>query len=57
LKLKKEKQIHIFAKGGDSKPCNTPELELCRKLGIEVKFGVGGKKIQSSSNILRLNED
>lgn len=57
LLLNERKQIDIFAKGGDSNPCNTPELELCEQLGIEVIFGVGGGKIQSSSNLLRLNED
>jgi cytidyltransferase-like protein len=39
----------IFMKGGDSTPENTPELELCKELGIKVEFGVGGGKIQSSS--------
>jgi cytidyltransferase-like protein len=38
----------IFAKGGDSTPDNVPEIELCKKLGIKVVFGVGGGKIQSS---------
>lgn len=35
----------IFAKGGDSTPDNTPE----RDLGINIIYGVGGNKIQSSS--------
>jgi len=39
----------VFLKGGDSVPENTPELELCKDLGIKVMFGVGGDKIQSSS--------
>lgn len=39
----------VFVKGGDSTPENTPELELCKELGIKVVFGVGGNKIQSSS--------
>lgn len=38
----------IFAKGGDSIPENTPEVGLCKELGIKVVFGVGGEKIQSS---------
>lgn len=42
----------VFAKGGDSTPDNIPELSLCRKLGIKTVFGVGGDKIQSSSNLL-----
>jgi len=39
----------VFCKGGDSTPDNVPELETCEKLGIKVIFGIGGKKIQSSS--------
>lgn len=39
----------VFAKGGDSVIENTPETELCLKLGIECLFGVGGDKVQSSS--------
>lgn len=39
----------VFVKGGDSTEGNTPELELCKELGIKVVFGVGGEKIQSSS--------
>ena len=43
----------IFAKGGDSVPSNVPELEVMNKLGGKVIFGVGGKKINSSSWILQ----
>jgi D-beta-D-heptose 7-phosphate kinase/D-beta-D-heptose 1-phosphate adenosyltransferase len=39
----------IFAKGGDKTIDNTPEWEVCRELGIEIVFGVGGEKMQSSS--------
>lgn len=39
----------VFLKGGDSTAENTPELEICKNLGIKVVFGVGGEKIQSSS--------
>lgn len=38
----------IFAKGGDSVLDNTPEVELCKKMGTKVVFNVGGGKIQSS---------
>ncbi|MCS7114873.1 MAG: adenylyltransferase/cytidyltransferase family protein [Nitrososphaerota archaeon] len=42
---------YVFAKGGDRTPDNMPkcELELCEKLGIEIVYGVGGQKVQSSS--------
>lgn len=39
----------IFAKGGDRTVENTPEQEICQKLGIKIVFGVGGNKVQSSS--------
>jgi len=39
-----------FANGGDRKKENTPEMELCDELGIQMLWGVGGKdKPQSSS--------
>ena len=41
-----------FANGGDRKNNNTPEMELCQKLGIELVWGVGGGKIQSSSTLV-----
>ena len=45
----------IFAKGGDRTPENMPacELEVCKELGIEIKYGVGGSKVQSSSWLVR----
>jgi len=39
----------IFANGGDRKPGNTPEDEVCTDLGIAMAWNVGGGKIQSSS--------
>lgn len=40
----------IFANGGDRGRENTPEMELCNKLGIKLVFNVGkGGKVQSSS--------
>ena len=39
-----------FANGGDRKKENTPEMELCEELGIQMLWGIGGKdKPQSSS--------
>lgn len=44
----------IFANGGDRGKGNTPEADVCRALGIEMKFNVGaGGKIQSSSWMIR----
>lgn len=42
----------MFAKGGDRGPDNTPEVELCGHLGIEMLWNVGGGKIESSSAIV-----
>lgn len=42
----------IFAKGGDSTPENVPELDVCQEHNIEVRMGIGGAKIQSSSWLL-----
>lgn len=42
-----------FTKGGDrNAPQNIPEYSICQKVGCQVLFGVGGDKIQSSSNII-----
>lgn len=45
----------IFANGGDRKPDGdpVPEVDLCKKLGIEIIYNVGhGGKMQSSSWLL-----
>lgn len=42
-----------FAKGGDRTQHNTPEVELCEWLGIELIWGVGGEKTQASSSLVR----
>ena len=42
----------IFANGGDRKLENTPEIELCEKLNIELLWNAGGGKIQSSSDLV-----
>lgn len=40
----------IFANGGDRVTTNTPEVTLCKKLGIQMSWNVGsGGKVQSSS--------
>jgi len=43
----------IFTKGGDrDKAENVPEFDLCKRIGCDVYFGVGGVKIQSSSTLV-----
>lgn len=48
---------YIFAKGGDRKDNScmpNSELDICNRLGIEIRYGVGGfDKKNSSSSILR----
>ncbi|NLE08815.1 MAG: adenylyltransferase/cytidyltransferase family protein [Dehalococcoidales bacterium] len=40
----------IFANGGDRKAVNEiREADVCKRLGIEMVFNVGGGKVQSSS--------
>lgn len=41
-----------FANGGDRTVENTPELDLCRELGIKLLFNIGGDKVASSSEII-----
>ena len=41
-----------FANGGDRKTNNTPEMDVCNELGIELLWNVGGGKIQSSSDLV-----
>lgn len=41
-----------FANGGDRKTDNTPEMKVCKELGIELLWNVGGGKIQSSSTLV-----
>lgn len=43
----------IFCNGGDRKRGNTPEEKLCKELGIETVYGVGGEKVQSSSDLIK----
>jgi D-beta-D-heptose 7-phosphate kinase/D-beta-D-heptose 1-phosphate adenosyltransferase len=38
-----------FANGGDRTTDNTPEMKTCEKMEVEMLWGIGGGKIQSSS--------
>ena len=42
----------FFANGGDRTTENTPEQAVCEELGVEMVWGVGGGKIQSSSDLV-----
>lgn len=50
----------IFANGGDRKERGefedqggVPEYKVCDRLGIEMRFGIGGDKVQSSTRLVR----
>ena len=45
----------IFAKGGDRTEDNVPQAEkdICAKIGCKIMYGVGGRKIQSSSSLVK----
>jgi len=42
----------FFANGGDRKTDNTPEMDVCDAEGIQLLWGIGGGKIQSSSDLV-----
>ena len=42
-----------FGNGGDRTDKNTPEKQLCEDIGIEMVWGLGGGKIQSSSELVQ----
>tara|TARA_R100000008_G_C3577139_1_gene165989 strand:- start:633 stop:1124 length:492 start_codon:yes stop_codon:yes gene_type:complete len=47
-----------FANGGDRGKNNTPEVILCKELGIELLWGIGGdEKVESSSNLIKRSRD
>jgi D-beta-D-heptose 7-phosphate kinase/D-beta-D-heptose 1-phosphate adenosyltransferase len=41
-----------FGNGGDRTTKNTPEKDVCNELGIEMVWGLGGGKSQSSSKLV-----
>ncbi len=41
-----------FANGGDRYETNTPEMAVCKELGIEMLWNMGGEKEQSSSTLV-----
>lgn len=43
---------HFFANGGDRTDINTPEKQICIDNDITMIWGIGGGKIQSSSDLV-----
>ena len=51
---KNEDNLEIyFGNGGDRIESNSPETDYCHKNDIETLWGVGGGKIQSSSDLIK----
>jgi len=50
--LDAEISLDYFANGGDRYLSNTPEMDVCKELDIEMLWNVGGGKIQSSSTLV-----
>jgi D-beta-D-heptose 7-phosphate kinase/D-beta-D-heptose 1-phosphate adenosyltransferase len=48
----------VFTKGGDrTDASNVPEFGICTQVGCDIMFGVGGGKIQSSSDLIAAGSD
>lgn len=43
----------VFANGGDKHQGNVPEVAVCNELNIKMVDNVGGKKVQSSSWLIK----
>lgn len=52
-KINKDYGVDVFANGGDRDKTNIPELDICEKCNIDIKTGIGGEKIQSSSELIK----
>ena len=49
----RELRPDIFANGGDRGANTTPEARLCKELGIELMYDIGGDKVRSSSKLVK----
>ena len=50
--LKEDINLDMFANGGDRILNNTPEMNLCKDIGVSLLWNCGGEKIQSSSQLI-----
>lgn len=46
-----------FGNGGDRIYSNTPEKKLCERLGVQLVWGLGGGKVESSSELVEKVQD
>ena len=49
--IKKEEPT-VFGNGGDRIANNTPEVKLCKEMGVRLVWNLGGGKIRSSSDLV-----
>tara|TARA_B110000196_G_C21129376_1_gene657630 strand:+ start:623 stop:1105 length:483 start_codon:yes stop_codon:yes gene_type:complete len=52
----KDAQV-FFGNGGDRTNETTPEIKYCKQNGVGLLFGVGGGKIQSSSELIKRSKE
>lgn len=45
-----------FGNGGDRTSTNVPEVEICRELGVDLVWGVGGDRVESSSGVIESSQ-
>ena len=55
MRISKQINPDIFAKGGDRTSAEIPESKICSELNIQIIDGLG-KKIRSSSDLTGLKE-
>ena len=54
---KNEDNLKIyFGNGGDRTNVNSPEVDYCNENNIDTLWGLGGKKIQSSSDLIKASK-
>jgi D-beta-D-heptose 7-phosphate kinase/D-beta-D-heptose 1-phosphate adenosyltransferase len=41
-----------FGNGGDRTSTNVPEVQICNELGVDLVWGVGGDRVESSSGVI-----
>lgn len=46
-----------FGNGGDRTSTNVPEVEACKDLGVDLVWGVGGTRTESSSGVIESAEN
>jgi cytidyltransferase-like protein len=41
-----------FGNGGDRTALNVPEVDLCKELGVDLVWGLGGDRVEASSELV-----